>query len=69
MKRNLVKTLLLVVLLLLAVVLGKVLGDVCANVSFLNWLSMSAAFGLEPAKLDLSIVTLTFGARISLNTV
>ncbi len=68
MKRNLVKTLLLIVLLLLAVVLGKVLGDVCAGVAFLDWLSLSASFGLDPATLDLAIVKFTFGARIGLNT-
>ena len=55
MKRNLVKTLLLIVLLLLAVVLGKVLGDVCANVAFLDWLSLSASFGLDPTTLDLCL--------------
>ena len=68
MKRNLVNTLLLIVLLLLAVVLGKVLGDVCANVAFLDWLSLSASFGLDPTTLDLAIVNFTFGARIELNT-
>ena len=68
MKRNLVKTLLLIVLLLLAVVLGKALGDVCANVAFLDWLSLSASFGLDPTTLDLAIVKFTFGAKIALNT-
>ena len=59
MKRNLVKTLLLIVLLLLAV---------CANVAFLDWLSLSASFGLDPTTLDLAIVKFTFGAKIALNT-
>ena len=67
MKRNLLKTLLLVVLLLLAVVLGKLIGDVTASTQFLSWLGVSAQFGFQPITVDLSVVTLTFGFMIGIN--
>lgn len=67
MKKNLIKTLLLVVLLLLAIVLGKALGSVCSGVNYLAWLGMSANFGLDPTTLDLAVFNVTFGAKISLN--
>lgn len=67
MKKNIIRTLLLVILLLLAIVLGKVIGNVTTGVSFLSWLGLSAQFGLAPATLDLAVLTVTFGVQISLN--
>lgn len=67
MKKNIIRTLLLVILLLLAIVLGKVIGDVTTRTAFLSWLGLSAKFGLAPATLDLAVLTVTFGVQISLN--
>jgi len=67
MKRQLIKTVLLIVLLLLAVVLGIIIGNVCAGVSSLSWLSASASFGLSPTTLDLAIVNFTLGLTVNIN--
>ena len=61
------RTLFLAVVLITAVVLGRVLGDALAGISFLSWLSMGVSAGLSPVTVDLAIVSLTFGATISIN--
>ena len=67
MKRQLIKTVLLIVLLLLAVVLGVIIGNMCQGVSALSWLSASASFGLSPTTLDLSVLNLTLGLTVNIN--
>ena len=61
------RTICLVVVLITAVVLGRVLGDALAGISFLSWLSMGVSAGLSPVTIDLAVVSLTFGASISIN--
>ena len=61
------RTVFLVVVLVTAVVLGRVLGNALAGISFLSWLNMGVSAGLSPVTVDLAVVTLTFGASISIN--
>lgn len=67
MKKNIIKTLLLIILLLLAVVLGRILGSACAGIKYLSWLGAAANFGLSPVDLDLSVVKFTFGMIVNIN--
>ena len=67
MKRQLIKTVLLIVLLLLAVVLGMIIGNVASDISAISWLCASASFGLSPTTLDLSILNLTLGLTVNIN--
>ncbi|MCY1713714.1 DUF4321 domain-containing protein [Caproiciproducens galactitolivorans] len=67
MKKNGIRTLLLMILLVLAVVLGQVIGTSCAGMKTLSWLGACAKFGLSPVDLDLSVVKFTFGMTVSIN--
>lgn len=67
MKKNLMKTLLFIILLLLAVVLGKIIGAACAGIAYASWLNAGASFGFSPLSLNLSVISLTFGAMININ--
>ncbi len=67
MKKNLIKTLLLIIMLLLSVVLGQIIGTACIGMKYLSWLGAAANFGLSPVELNLSVVKFTFGMIISIN--
>ena len=67
MKKNIIKTLLLIILLLLAVVLGQIIGDSCKGVASLAWLGAGANFGLSPVTVDLAVVNFTFGMMANFN--
>ena len=65
MKTN---TLYYTVLILAGIVLGSLAANLCANVSFLKWLSFGLSFGTEaPVTLDLSVLRLTFGITVNLS--
>lgn len=58
----------LLIILLCGLVLGGFIGYLCRNVGFLSWLSYGQTFGLsKPVILDLGILVLTFGLKISIN--
>lgn len=59
-KRNL----LLVFYLLAGIIVGSLVGSLCADVSFLRWLSFGGSVGFSPDApfvLDLHVLVLTFG--------
>ena len=58
----------LIIFLLAGLVVGGLLGELSTKVEFLGWLSYGKEFGLaEPIKLDVSVLTLTFGIWFKLN--
>lgn len=58
----------LLLILLSGIVLGGFIGYLCRNISWLSWLAYGQSFGLEsPVVLDLGIMILTFGIKISIN--
>lgn len=58
----------LLLIILSGIVLGGFIGYLCRNVSWLSWLAYGQSFGLEsPVILDLGIMILTFGIKISIN--
>lgn len=61
------RTVFLVVVIVTAVVLGRVLGNAVAGISFLSWMNMGISAGLSPVTIDLAVLTVTFGATISIN--
>ncbi|XOQ47955.1 MAG: DUF4321 domain-containing protein [Eubacteriales bacterium] len=67
MKKNGIRTLLLIILLVLAVVLGQIIGTSCAGIKNVSWLGATAKFGLSPVELDLSVVKFTFGMLVNIN--
>ena len=60
-----------VFVLILGAVVGSVLGDVIAVMlpvgMFKTMLLKSASFGLPPTELNLKVLTVTFGFKISIN--
>lgn len=49
-------------------VIGGLLGDLAANVDWLNWLAFGEEFGLkDPIVLDLNVMALTLGLTIKIN--
>ena len=54
-------------LILAAVILGALIGSGTQNISALDWLSYSKGFTLNSLKLDLSIITISFGCAIKVN--
>ena len=51
-----------------AIVLGALIGDNCAAVDGLNWLSYSKAFSFQPGTLiDIDVFCLTFGIAFQMN--
>lgn len=67
MKKGILKTFLFIVMLILAVVLGKAAASACADVRYLSWLAASAGFGFSPVKVDLSVVSFTFGLSVDID--
>lgn len=66
LKRNL----LLLFFLLAGVLLGGMIATLCANVSFLSWLSYSGTIGFSPDApfvLDLWVLKLSFGFSMSIS--
>ncbi len=58
----------LILFILAGIVVGGLLGEFASGVDFLWWLGYGQEFGLtEPLVLDLSIITLTFGAEFKIN--
>ncbi|MCM1272154.1 MAG: DUF4321 domain-containing protein [Clostridium sp.] len=55
-------------ILLSGIVLGGFIGYLCRGISWLAWLNFGQTFGLsEPIVLDLGILILTFGLKITIN--
>lgn len=67
MKKNMIKTLLLIILLLLAVVLGKIIGTASIGAKYLAWLGAGASFGFSPLAVNLSVVSFTLGIMVNIN--
>ena len=58
----------LLLFLLSGLVIGGLLGELASKVDWLWWLSFGEEFGLqEPIKLDLKVMTITFGLMIRIN--
>lgn len=58
----------LLLFLLSGLVIGGLLGELASKVDWLWWLSFGEEFGLqEPIKLDLKVMTITFGMMIRIN--
>jgi len=58
----------LLLFLLSGLVIGGLLGELATKVDWLWWLSFGEEFGLqEPIKLDLKVMTITFGLMIRIN--
>ena len=57
-----------ILFVLAGLVIGGLLGNLAANVSWLNWLAYGEEFGLmDPVVLDLNVLTLTLGLTIKIN--
>ncbi|MCI6560220.1 MAG: DUF4321 domain-containing protein [Ruminococcus sp.] len=61
------KVLLMSVMIITAIVVGALLGDACAGVGFLNWLSYSKCFSFQPGTIDINVFSLTFGISFEAN--
>lgn len=58
----------LLLFLLSGLVIGGLLGELASKIDWLWWLSFGEEFGLqEPLKLDLKVMTITFGLMIRIN--
>ena len=58
----------LLLFLLSGLVIGGLLGELASKVDWLWWLSFGEEFGFqEPIKLDLKVMTITFGLMIRIN--
>ena len=58
----------LLLFLLSGLVIGGLLGELASKIDWLWWLSFGEEFGLqEPIKLDLKVLTITFGMMIRIN--
>jgi len=58
----------LLIFILCGLVIGGLLGQLAGNISWLWWLSFGESFGLEsPFVLDLSILSITFAFKITIN--
>ena len=58
----------LLLFLLSGLVIGGLLGELATKVDWLWWLSFGEEFGFqEPIKLDLKVMTITFGLMIKIN--
>lgn len=70
MTKDFKKTIAFLFFLLAGIVLGTVLARLCANVSFLSWLSYTMSVGIDtgsPVVLDLIVFKLAFGFTLSVN--
>ena len=70
MTKDFKKTIAFLFFLLAGIVLGTVLARLCANVSFLSWLSYTMSVGIDtgsPLVLDLIVFKLAFGFTLSVN--
>ena len=58
----------LIIFILSGLVIGGLLGQLAANVEWLNWMGFGQQFGLtDPVTLDLSVVKITFGLMFNIN--
>ena len=58
----------LLLFLLSGLVIGGLLGELASKVDWLWWLSFGEEFGFQdPIKLDLKVMTITFGLMIRIN--
>lgn len=58
----------LLIVMLCGLVIGGFLGYLCRDISWLSWLNYGQTFGLSsPVILDLGIIVITFGLKISIN--
>lgn len=57
-----------ILFILAGLVIGGLIGDIAANVEWLNWLAFGQEFGLRnPVILDLNVMTITFALIIKIN--
>lgn len=61
------KVLLMSIMVITAIVVGGLLGDACAGVGFLDWLSYSKGFSFQPGTIDTNVFSLTFGISFEAN--
>ena len=58
----------LIIFICAGLVIGGLIGQLSAQVSWLNWLAFGQEFGLsQPLVLDLSVLKLTFGLMFKIN--
>lgn len=58
----------LILFIFAGIVVGGLLGELASGIDFLWWLGYGENFGLtEPLVVDLSIISLTFGAQFKIN--
>lgn len=70
MTKDFKKTIAFLFFLLAGIVLGTALGRLCAEVSFLRWLSYTMSVGISndaPLLLDLIVFKLSFGFVLDVN--
>lgn len=61
-------TWILIIFICAGLVIGGLIGQLSAQVEWLNWLSFGQEFGLsQPLVLDLSVLKITFGFTININ--
>lgn len=58
----------LIIFICAGLVIGGLIGQLSAQVSWLNWLAFGQEFGLsQPLVLDLSVLKITFGFVVNIN--
>ena len=61
-------TWILIIFICAGLVIGGLIGQLSAQVEWLNWLSFGQEFGLsQPLVLDLSVLKITFGLMVKIN--
>lgn len=64
------KGLVFILFLLMGIILGSVLTEIATNVAVLNFLTWGKSIGLgvdNPIKLDLAVISVTFGFALEMN--
>ena len=58
----------LIIFICAGLVIGGLIGQLSAQVDWLNWLAFGQEFGLsQPLVLDLSVLKITFGFTVNIN--
>ena len=61
-------TWIIIIFICAGLVIGGLIGQLSAQVEWLNWLSFGQEFGLsQPLVLDLSVLKITFGFVVNIN--
>lgn len=64
---NFKKALIFIFFVAAGITVGSLVAYLCKGVSFLSWLSFASDLGVDPINLDLSIIKLTFGIKLSVS--